>query len=169
MVEFDDVSHLRGAAEVVRDRGFTQWDCFSPIPIHGMDGAMGIRPTIIPWLAFAGGLVGAAAGMAMQIWMNAIDYPYLISGKPLLSIPAFIPITFETTIVLAALVIVASLIAFNGFPQLYHPVFNCKRFERATTDRFFLLIEAKDPLFDEKETRTLLESMKGLSVERVEE
>lgn len=169
MVEFDGVKSLRDAAVKVRDAGFKDWDCYSPLPIHGMDDAMGIRPTIIPYFVLLAGITGCTVGIAMQCWMNGIDYPYLISGKPFFSIPAFIPITFETTILFSALTTVALLIGFNGLPQLYHPVFSSEKFARVTNDRFFLVIEASDPKFDESQTRELMESMNGLSIERLED
>lgn len=169
LAEFENVNELMAAARKVRDQGFTEWDCFTPFPVHGMDEAMGVKPTRIPYFTLMGGLIGCAGGFFMQYWMNAIDYPILVSGKPYFSVPAFIPITFETTVLLAALAAVGTLIAFNGFPQLYHPVFRSPKFERATTDRFFVLIEAADPNFEEDKVREFLQSLNGLSVERLEE
>ncbi len=169
LVEFDDVNKLRSAAESVRDAGYTKWDCHSPFPIHGMDGAMGIKPTIIPWIVLVAGTTGAVIGLAMQWWMNAVDYQIIISGKPMFSLPANIPVIFELTILLSALATVGCLFAFNGFPMLYHPLFSSERFARATDDRFFLVIEACDPKFHLDQTRQMLESMGGETVETVED
>lgn len=169
LVEFDDSTHLVDAAKKVRDAGYTKWDCHTPLPLHGMDEAMGIKATIIPYVVLVAGITGCLVGIGMQCWMNGIDYPYIISGKPFFSIPAFIPITFETTILFSALTTVGLLIGLNGLPQLYHPLFSNERFARVTDDRFFLVVEAADPKFDETRTREFLESMNGLAVERVED
>ncbi|MBN2328028.1 MAG: DUF3341 domain-containing protein, partial [Candidatus Omnitrophica bacterium] len=103
LVEFDNTIDLLEAAEKVRDAGYEKWDVHSPIPIHGMDDAMGIRPTILPWLVLGAGLTGLAAAVLMQWWMNAVDYPIIISGKPLFSLPANIPVAFELTVLFSAL------------------------------------------------------------------
>ncbi|MBI1386969.1 MAG: DUF3341 domain-containing protein [bacterium] len=169
LVEFDNVDGLVNAAEKVRDAGYSDWDCHSPFPIHGMDDAMGIKPTVIPWIVLCAGITGCTAALAMQWWMNAIDYPTIISGKPFFSLPANIPIIFELTVLFSALTAVGSLFALNGLPQLYHPLFTVEKFARATDDRFFLVIEASDPRFDLEKTRQLLESCNGLSVEKVED
>lgn len=169
LVEFEDVNDLRAAAETVRDAGYTKWDCHTPFPVHGMDGAMGIKPTVIPWLVLGAGITGASVGLFMQWWMNAVDYKIIISGKPFFSLPANIPIIFELTILLSALTAVGSLFAFNGLPMLYHPLFSNERFARATNDRFFLVVEACDPKFNLDQTRQLLESMGGAAIETVED
>ena len=169
LVEFEDVNDLRAAAEKVRDAGYTKWDCHSPFPIHGMDGAMGIKPTILPWLVLGAGITGCSAALLMQWWMNAVDYPTIISGKPFFSLPANIPIIFELTILLSALTAVGGLFALNGLPMHYHPLFSNKRFARVTNDRFFLVIEAADPKFDLEQTRQLLDSFGGTAVETVED
>lgn len=169
IVEFDNTIDLLEAAAKVRDAGYRQWDVHSPIPIHGMDDAMGIRPTILPWMVLGAGLTGLAVALLMQWWMNAFDYPILISGKPLFSLPANIPVTFELTVLFSALTGVFGLIALNGLPQLYHPLFSSVRFRRATTDRFFIYIEAEDPLFDIQKTQEFLASLGGLAVETIEE
>ncbi|MDP8246014.1 MAG: DUF3341 domain-containing protein [Candidatus Hinthialibacter antarcticus] len=169
LVEFEEVDDLRSAAEKVRDAGYTQWDCHSPFPIHGMDGAMGIKPTILPWFVLCAGIIGATVGLLMQWYMNAVDYPIIISGKPMFSLPANIPIIFELTILLSALTAVGGLFALNGLPMHYHPLFSNERFLRATNDRFFLVIEARDPKFNLEQTRQLLDSFGGAAVETVED
>lgn len=169
LVEFDDSQSLLSACEKVRDAGYKNWDAHSPLPLHGMDDAMGIKPTILPWIVMGAGVTGLAVAILMQWWMNAIDYPLNISGKPFFSLPANIPIAFEITILFSALTAVASLFALNGLPQLYHPLFSNERFLRATTDRFFIVIEAKDPQFDIHKTQEFLKTLGGTAVETVED
>jgi hypothetical protein len=129
---------------------------------------MGIHRTRLPLLVAAGGATGLAGGILLQWWTNAFDYPFLISGKPLFSLPANIPVAFETTILLAALAALVGMLASNGLPQLHHPLFANRRFRRATNDRFFISVEAADPLFDLARTRAFLESLGGVRVEEVE-
>jgi mono/diheme cytochrome c family protein len=148
----------------VRDAGFTRWDSHSPFPIHGIERAMGIRPTRLPWVALAGGIVGAAGALLMQWWMNAIDYPLLISGKPLFSLPANIPITFELIVLLSAFGAFASVLVLNLLPQFWHWTFSGHAFRQVTTDGFFISIEATDPKFDPVETPKMLESLAPKSV-----
>ncbi|HEX8520767.1 MAG TPA: DUF3341 domain-containing protein [Tepidisphaeraceae bacterium] len=169
MAEFADVDSILSAAEKVRDAGYRLWDTHSPFPIHGMDDAMNIRPTILPWLVLGGGLTGLTGGLVMQWWMNAKDYAYYVSGKPLFSLPAFIPVIFECTILLAAMTAVFGMLMLNKLPMLYNPVFKSERFRRVTNDRFFLVIDAEDPRFDERETEELMRSLNPISIERLED
>ncbi len=165
VAEFPGPDELVEAASRVRDAGYRYWDTHTPYPIHGMDHAMGIRPTILPWMVLAGGIAGAAAALLMQWWMNAVDYPYIVSGKPLFSLPAFIPVTFELIVLFAALTAFLGVLALNQLPQLWHPVFQSRRFARATTDGFFLSIEARDSKFDETAVRGLLESAGAVGID----
>ncbi len=169
IAEFDKVDEFLAAARQVRDAGFTRWDAHSPFVIHGLDAAMGIKKTVLPYLVFLGGLTGAAAGILLQWWTNAVDYPFLISGKPYFSLPANIPVAFETTILLAAITALVGMLALNGLPRLSHPLFTNRSFKRVTDDRFFISIEADDPLFDRAATRELLESISGRPVEEVQD
>jgi hypothetical protein len=169
LVEFETAGDLLTAAEKVRDAGFKQWDCFTPFPVHGLDDAMGMRATKLPWLVLGGGATGAFLGMLMQWWMNASDYPVNISGKPLWSIPANIPVGFEMTILLAAFGAFFGMLALNGLPRLHHPVFGSKGFKRASSDRFFINLEGGDPMFDETRTHAFAESLGGVQVERLED
>ncbi len=169
LIEFDKVDELLAAARQVRDAGYTKWDVHTPFVIHGLDAAMGVRPTKLPFLVFAGGLTGTAVGIGLQWFTNAFDYPFLISGKPTFSLPANIPVAFETTILLAALSALVGMLAFNRLPQLFHPLHTSRRFKRATDDRFFISVEAADPLFDRERTRALLVSLGGSEVEEVED
>jgi hypothetical protein len=167
--EFQDVDSVIHAAEHVRDAGFERWDVHTPFPVHGMDAAMGIRPTILPWLVLAGGLTGLVSGLALQWFTNAFDYKFMISGKPFISLPTWIPVCFELTILLAALTAVFGMLLLNGLPHLYNPLFKSRRFRRATNDRFFVVIDASDPKFDREETEKMLTQLGATAVEWVEE
>jgi hypothetical protein len=169
LVEFESSDTLVAAATEVRIAGYTRWDAHTPFAVHGLDGAMGVRRTVLPYLVFAAGLTGTAGGILLQWWTNAVDYPFLISGKPFFGLPAAIPVAFETTILLAALTALFGMLALNGLPQLSSPLFASTRFRRATNDRFFISVEATDPLFEPTRTRVFLESLGGLAVEEVEE
>jgi hypothetical protein len=131
-----------------------------------MDDAMGIRPTILPWLVALGGVAGMIGGLALQVYTNAIDYHLFVSGKPLVSLPAFIPVIFESTIAGAALTAVFGMLVLNKLPMLYNPLFKSERFRRVTNDRFFVVIDATDPHFDEVETEKLLQSLNPIAIER---
>ena len=167
LVAFDNVDLLLAGAEAVRDAGYSKWDAHSPFVVHGLDDAMGIRPTKLPFVVFIAGATGCAAGILLQWFTNAFDYPFLISGKPLFSLPANIPVAFELTILFAAIGALLGMLVFNGLPQLYHPLHTSRNFKRATNDLFFISIEAGDPKFDRDETKRLLESLGGSAVEEV--
>jgi len=167
LVSFDNVDKLLAGAEKVRDAGYTKWDSHTPFVVHGLDAAMGIRPTILPYLVFLGGLTGTAFGLLLQWYTNAFDYPFQISGKPIISLPAYIPVAFETTILFAALTALVGMLAFNGLPQLYHPLHTSRALKKATDDHFCISVEAGDPVFDRTKTRELLESLGGSGVEEV--
>jgi hypothetical protein len=180
MAEFDSPAAIYHAAEKVRDAGFKWWDCHTPFPVHGLDKAMGVRPTILPVLVFFAGATGAVLGLVLQAFTNATGfdvwalvwvrgYEFYISGKPLNSLPAWIPVIFELTVLLSALGCVGFLLLLCGLPRLYHPLFKSKRFARATDDRFFLVIEARDPKFFRDETESLLQSLDPLSIEALED
>ena len=169
LAEFDSVDSILSAAEKVRDAGYRRWDVHSPFPIHGMDDAMGIHPTMLPWLVLGGGLTGMLGGLALQVFTNSIDYSFLISGKPYVSLPAFIPVIFECTIAGAAFTAVFGMLALNKLPMLYNPLFKSERFRRVTNDRFFVVVDATDANFDEDETLKLLESLGPVAVERFED
>ncbi len=169
LAEFGDVDGVMAAARKVRGAGYTRWDVHSPFPIHGIDAAMGIRPTILPWLVLGAGLTGLAAGLALQLYTNAYDYKFLISGKPYASLPAFVPVVFEMTILASALTAVFGMLGLNRLPTLYHPLFKSQRFRRVTNDRFFVMIDASDPTFSETAAASLLISAGATAIERVED
>ena len=168
LAEFATASSLLAAAQRVRDAGYTKWDVHSPFPVHGMDKAMGIRKTRLPWFAFLCGLTGVGSALLLQWWCNAYDYPYLVSGKPYFSIPANIPITFELGVLFAAIGTFVALLVVNRLPELYHPVFRRERFAKVTTDGFFIVIEARDPKFDPRKTAELLTAAGAAAVEMME-
>jgi hypothetical protein len=169
MAEFDNSDDLLSAAEGAHSAGYRQMDAYSPMPIHGLAEALGFRKPKLPLLVLLGGITGAVCGYGLQYYTSVIDYPINIGGRPLHSWPAFIPVTFELTILFAAFAAVFGMLALNGLPMPYHPVFNLESFKRATRDRFFLCIETKDEQFDLEETRAFLEGQKPIEVSEVEE
>jgi hypothetical protein len=168
VAEYRTPDELTRAAARVRDAGYVRWDAYTPFPVHGLDDAMGVRPTRLPWLVLGAGATGCIGGIVMQWWMNAVDYPLIISGKPFFSLPAFIPVAFELTILLAAVTAFAAMLAFNGLPQFHHPLFKEPRFRSVTTDAFFIAIEAADPRFDVEATDRLLRDTGSARVEWIE-
>jgi hypothetical protein len=167
MAEFDTPAHLVVAAVRVRDEGYRKTDAFAPFPVEGLDEALGVRTTRLPFLVLLGGLIGCVGGYFMQYYSAVIDYPFNVGGRPYHSWPMFIPITFELTILTAGLFAAFAVLALNGLPMPYHPVFNVSRFALASRDRFFLLVEAADPKFHLEETRRLLESLAPREVAEV--
>jgi hypothetical protein len=168
LAEFATPADLYQACERVRDAGFTKWDAHTPFPVHGLEKAMGIRRSPLPWIVLVTGLAGAAAGFGLQVWVHSVAYPLVISGKPFISWPAFIPITFELGVLGAAAGAVFGMLGLNGLPMHYHPLFKSKVFEQVTDDAFFISIESWDPRFDPASTGKLLESLGARSVELVE-
>jgi hypothetical protein len=168
LAEFATPADLYLACERVRDAGFTRWDAHTPFPMHGLDKAMGLRRSPLPWIVLAMGLIGAALGFGLQWWVHAAAYPLVISGKPYLSWPAYVPITFELGVLFAALGAVLGMLGLNRLPMHYHPLFRSEVFERVTDDGFFISIESWDPRFDQSATRRLLESLGARRVELLE-
>jgi len=168
LAEFEAPEDLVAAAERAYADGYRHMDAHTPFPVHGLAEAIGFHTNRVPLLVLIGGIIGAGLGFFSQYWAAVIDYPINVGGRPLNSWPAFIPITFEVTILVAALTAVLGMLALNGLPQPYHPVFNAPRFALATRDRFFLCIEATDPRFDPEATRTFLEGLGAKEVTDVE-
>jgi hypothetical protein len=169
LAEYPNVDQILKAARAVRRAGFSRWDVHSPFPIHGIDYAMGIRPTVLPWIVLVGGITGLVSAILLQWYCNAYDYMFLISGKPIWSFPANVPIMFELTVLFSAFTAVFGMLGLNGLPRLYNPLFKSERFRRVTTDRFFIVIDSSDPKFNEEETTRLLTEAGALGVERVED
>jgi len=166
LAEYDTPGELVAAARKVRDAGYTDFDCFSPFPVHGIDEAMGIKRTSLPVIIFLGGCAGCAGGLFLQWWMNAYNWPWNIAGKPDWSIPANIPIGFEATILLSVFAAFFGMWIMNKLPQVWHPFFRLERFGRVSDDAFLLGIEAKDQRFDLEKTTQLLKDAGALEVER---
>jgi hypothetical protein len=168
LAEFATPADLYHACERVRDAGFTRWDAHTPFPVHGLEGAMGLRRSPLPWIVLGMGLAGAALGFLLQWWVHTAAYPLVISGKPYNAWPAFIPITFEVGVLFAALGAVFGMLGLNRLPMHYHPLFQSSIFERVTDDAFFISIESWDPRFDPSATPKLLESLGARHVELLE-
>ncbi len=169
MAEFETPHALVEAAKQTYAAGYRKMDTFSPFPVEGAWEAIGHHDRRLSLLVLLGGLAGMATGYGLQFWVHAITYPINIAGKPLNSWPQFIPVTFELTILFAAITAVLSMIVLNGLPMPYHPVFNVKRFaDHASRDRFFLLVEAADPKFDIQQTMDFLRGLNPAGVSEVE-
>lgn len=169
LAEFKTPAEVYRACERVRDAGFTRWDAHTPFPVHGLDGAMGMRRSKLPWIVLILGLSGAATGFALQTWVHLSAYPLTISGKPYFAWPAFVPITFELGVLGGALGAVFGMFGLNQLPRHNHPLFEAARFARFSDDRFFISIESADPLFDAPSTSKLLEAAGASHVELVED
>jgi len=167
LAEYDRPEQVLAAAKKIRDAGFTKWDTFTPFPVHGIDDAMGIKMTILPWFTLCAGLTGLGSAILLQWWTNAFDYPWLISGKPMWSIPANVPIMFELTVLLSAITTLVGMLMLNNLPLPSHPLDHVRRFAKVSDDKFFLLIEASDPKFDDADTRALLNGTHPAAIEAV--
>jgi hypothetical protein len=169
LAEFDSADALLVAAKKVTSAGYTKTDAFSPVPIHGLAEAIGFHEHIVPKLILAGGIAGLATGFGLQYWTQVIAYPMNIGGRPMYSWVAWIPPMFELTILFASSAAVFGMLALNGLPQPYHPVFNAPRFGLASQDKFFLVIEAGDPKFNLEQTKAFLSGLQARGVVEVEE
>jgi mono/diheme cytochrome c family protein len=169
LAEYDTPPQILHAAKKIREAGFTKWDTYTPFAVHGIDEAMGIKMTILPWFTLCAGLTGLATAIWLQWWTNAHDYAWIISGKPFWSIPANVPIMFELTVLLSAITTLVGMLMLNDMPHPSHPLDQVRRFARVTDDKFFLMIEASDPKFDDVETRALLETTHPVAIEAVPE
>ena len=169
MAEFDNPNDLVAAARRAREAGYVRLDAYTPYPIEALTEALDIHDRRLPAVVLGGGILGGLAGYALCYWSSVLEYPLNIGGKPYHSAPAFIVPTFETTILFAAFAAVLGMLALNGLPMPYHPVFNTPRFALASRDRFFLCIEARDPKFDHDETRAFLTKLGSSVVMDVED
>lgn len=165
---FDTTPALYHAAEQVRDAGYKHWDCITPFPVHGLDGAMGVRRSIVPRVSLAGGITGFCTGMSMIWWMNGYDYPLIVGGKPYFSPLFAFPISYELTILFTAFATIIGMFVLNGLPMHYHPVLKYNQIKRGMDDTFFIVIEARDPRFNLANTKALLEKAGGREITELE-
>src|SRR6267143_651760 len=169
MGEFGTPEELLHAVEKVRQAGYARFDAFAPFPVEGLSEAVGLKRNLVPAITLLGGLAGGVGGFGLQYWASAITYPLNIGGRPLNSWPAFIPVTFELTILGASLSAVLGMLALNRLPQPHHPVFNVKRFTHASSDCFFLCIQARDPQFSLTDSARFLQSLNAVHVDEVQD
>ncbi len=168
LAEFATPESLLEAANTARKEGYRKMDAFTPFPVHGLSEAVGFKHTRLPLVVLIGGLLGAVTGFGMQYYASVVDYPLNIGGRPLNSWPAFIIVTFELTILFAAIAAVLGMLALNGLPHPHHPLFNVERFALASRERFFLCIEAADTKFDRAKTKEFLGNFKPSGIYEVE-
>ncbi len=169
MAEFESPTELLAAARGAYESGYRKMDAYTPYPMHELTEALGIKPTKLPWLVLAGGILGCCSALLMMWFSATIHYPLNVGGRPLASWPMFIPITFEVTVLFASLAAVFGMLGMNGLPMPYHPVFNAPRFALASRDRFFLCIEVADPNFALEKTSRFLANQGARVVSEVEE
>ncbi|MFU8811533.1 MAG: DUF3341 domain-containing protein [Balneolaceae bacterium] len=167
LAEVRNPKELIDIARLVNRSGYKKFDTFSPFPIHGMDKAMSLQKSKLGWIVFGHGLVGLTGALAMIYYMMVVDYPLNISGKTLMNIPAWIPVTFELTVLLSAFGAVFGMFFLNGLPRLNHPLFNSENFKKATDDGFFICIESDDPQFEPEKVHKLLQEAGASNIEEV--
>jgi hypothetical protein len=167
LAEFDSPTTLVRAAEQTRDAGYKKIDAYSPLPIEGLAEAIGFHHDLVPLVTLIGAIIGGTTGYLMQYWINVINYPLNIGGKPFHSWPSFIVVTFEMTILFGGISAVLGMLALNGLPMPYHPVFNVSRFAFASKDRFFLIVFSSDKKYDDVKTRQFLEGLGPKSISEV--
>ncbi len=167
VASFDGPEKLLRALEELRDLGFRDFDAHTPFPVHGIERAMGLRDSKVPYLSLAGGALGLLGGVALQVWTMGYDYPLNLSGKPYVAWQAYVPISFETTILLTAFGTFFGMWALNGLPRFFHPVMQADAFPKASDDRFLVSVESSDPRFDLEKVRGLLEGKGASTVEEV--
>ena len=165
---FDSATDIYHAAQKVRDAGFKFWDCITPCPVHGLDGAMGVRRSKVPRFSLLGGLVGFITGMSMIYFTGAIDYQLIVGGKPLFSPMFAFPVAYELTILLCAFFTIGGMFILNGLPMHYHPVLKTDHIHGGLDDKFLIVIESRDPKYDLEATKSLLESAGGKDITEVE-
>jgi hypothetical protein len=169
LAEFDTPGECLHAAEALRDAGYKDFDTHTPFPVHGMDAAMGLSDSKLGWIVFPCGLAGATLAFTMMHWMNNIDYPLIIGGKPasIASLPSMIPVMFELTVLLSSFAAVFGMLGLNKLPRHHHPIFNSERFASFSNDKFFVSVEATDPKWNVDKTKALLEGLHAKHVELV--
>lgn len=169
LAEYENPALLHAACERVRDAGYTRWDACSPFAVHGLDKAMGLKPSTLPWWVLWIAIAGSVFMFFFQIWSMVYAYPFILAGKPLFSIPAYVPCWYEATVLAACLTAFFGNWVLNGLPRYYHPAFSSRSFARVTDDRFFIIIERRDPQFDQAAALALLKDTAATSVEELED
>lgn len=169
LAEFETPAQVFIACENIRAAGYMLWDVYSPFHIPGLEEATGLKPSPVPWFVLISGLAGAAGGLLLQWWVSVVAYPHVVSGKPLFSWPALIPIMFECGILGGALGALIGFLVLARLPEPHHALFYSQGFERATDDRFFISIESRDPQFDMQKTSRLLQDCGAVAVETIRE
>ena len=164
IASFDTAADIYHAAQKVRDAGFKNWDCITPCPVHGLDGAMGVRRSKVPRFSLAGGIAGFITGMSLIYFTGAVDYPLIVGGKPLFSPMFAFPVAYELTILFCAFATIGGMFILNGLPMHYHPVLKTDHIVRGLDDKFLIVIEASDPKYDATATKALLESAGGAEI-----
>ena len=167
LAEYKSPKALTRACEAVRDAGYTKWDAYAPFPVHGLNEAMGIKPSHVSKLTAIGAILGVSGALLLQWWTGAIDYPVVVAAKPLSAWEPWIPVTFELGILLASFGTVFGMLALNGLPRWHHPLFTSERFLSVSDDAFFIAIETKDPAFQDERVRELLANAGGYNIEAV--
>jgi hypothetical protein len=164
---FNQPNEIYHACEAVRDAGYKDFDAHTPFPVHGLENAMGLKPSRLPWIVLACAITGFSSALLMMIWMTVIDYPLIIGGKPALTLPSYVPIAFELTVLFSAFGCFFGMWGLNRLPLFFHPVMRHPNFGRASDDRFFISIEASDPNYDTIRTRQFLEGIGAREVAEV--
>ncbi|MBM4378142.1 MAG: DUF3341 domain-containing protein [Deltaproteobacteria bacterium] len=168
LAQYENPAAVFHACETVRDAGYQSWDACTPFPVHGLDKAMGLKSSKLPWAVLAVGVTGSSLALFFQSWAMGNAYPFIVGGKPLFSLPAFVPIWYELTVLSSCVTAFLANWIINGLPQPYHPAFASKAFERVTDDKFFIMIESSDPKFDLEATRALLKKTGATLVEELQ-
>lgn len=169
LAEFRNPKELLDAARTVQQSGYKKYDAYTPFPIHGLEKAMNLKQSKLGWIVFFHAILGAGGALLLMIWTMGYDYPMNISGKPAVDIPAFIPVTFELTILLSAFGATFGMLYLNGLPKFHNPLFNSDRFEKVTDDSFFIGIEADDALFEQRKVKQMLEEAGAIHIEEIYE
>jgi hypothetical protein len=168
LAEFKNPGHLMRAAKLTNKAGYKKYDCYSPFPIHGMDDAMGLKPSILGNIVLGHAILGFMGAVALQVWSASVAYPLNISGKPFINLPSFVPVTFELTILLSAFGAVFGMFFLNNMPKLHNSVFNSETFKKTTDDGFFVIIESDDDLYNEEKTIQFLKDAGAVHIETID-
>jgi hypothetical protein len=168
LAQYEDPAAVFHACEQVRDAGYSKWDACTPFPVHGLDKAMGVKPSRLPWYVLLVGLCGSSFALWFQSYSSGSLYPFIVGGKPLFSMPAFVPVWYEMTVLSSCLTAFFGNWVLNGLPRLHHPAFGSKAFERVTDDKFFIMVESSDPKFQLEQTKALLLGAGASHVEELE-